>query len=58
MPADRRLRRLQDRAELGDGELVAFQREENAATRDVAEDREVVENRGGGGGDHPSIRID
>ena len=54
VPADRRLRQLQHRAQLRDRQLVPLEDEQHPAAGRIRQRREVVEN---GRGIHPYIRI-
>src|SRR5687767_13364670 len=54
MAADRGLRQLEDRAQLGYRELVAFEEHQDAAACRIAQDGQIVEYRGF----HPYIRMD
>src|SRR5262249_29580516 len=46
MPADRGLRQLHDAADFGNGELLPFKEQQDAAPRGVRQRGEVVENCG------------
>ena len=58
VPADRRLRQLQHRAELRHRQLVPLEDEQHAAARRVRERRQVVEDGGVGTSFYPYIRME
>ena len=58
MPADRRLRELQNRAQLGDGQLAAIEQQQQAAARRVRQRRQSVENSRRAAVHQSSIRME